>query len=100
MNKEIIIDQAASHFDAITGRMKDTFVKKNQDYGNSFERSLDEDGLLVLKIRLGDKFNRLSRLVKDPTSQLVMEETLLDTLLDLANYAVLGIMWIEKNNKK
>lgn len=80
-------------FEKITKEMTDLCVKKNKDYGNSFNKSLDEDGLLVSKIRLGDKLARFSNLIKKEA--LVSDETLRDTLIDMASYAVLTIMWMD-----
>ena len=36
----------------------DIFRKKNHDYGNSFERSLDKHGLVAGIVRMEDKMNR------------------------------------------
>ena len=47
-----------------TNHLADVLNQKNLAYGDSFSKSLDEDGLLVLKIRLGDKLNRVSSLIK------------------------------------
>ena len=80
-------------FDVITEQMHDTYIKKNHDYGNSFDKSLDEDGLLVAKIRLGDKYNRFSQLLKKDAE--VADESIQDTLIDLANYAVMTLLWMK-----
>lgn len=47
-------------FKDYTNYLAEVLQEKNDAYGDSFSKSLDEDGLLVLKIRLGDKFNRIS----------------------------------------
>lgn len=63
-----------------TNHLADVLNQKNLAYGDSFSKSLDEDGLLVLKIRLGDKFNRISSLIKrDELKE--NDESLEDTLL-------------------
>lgn len=72
--------------------LNDLYARKNQDYGNSFDESLDEDGLLVLKIRLGDKYKRFSTLINQKNE--VVDESMRDTLIDLANYALMGVMWM------
>ena len=74
------------------------YTRKNQDYGNSFDESLDEDGLLVLKIRLGDKFKRFSQLINN--EQMVNDESMRDTLIDLANYSLMGVLWMDKNGEE
>jgi hypothetical protein len=69
------------------------YARKNADYGDSFNKSLDEDGLLVAKIRLGDKFLRFSQLINNPAQ--VTEEKLRETLIDLSNYTDMTIMWLD-----
>lgn len=78
----------------------DTYRKKNADYGNAFEKSMDEDGLLVAKIRIGDKIRRINSLIKNNGEGQVKDERLEDTYLDLANYCVMTILWIRKQQSK
>lgn len=75
-----------------------TYLKKNADYGDSFKKSLDEDGLIAAVVRMRDKVNRLKSL-KDKVGQ-VSDETLSDTALDLANYAIMTAMWIEDSGRR
>lgn len=51
-------------FKDYTNHLAEILQEKNHAYGDSFTKSVDEDGLLVLKIRLGDKLNRVSSLIK------------------------------------
>lgn len=77
-----------------------TYRKKNTDYGNAFEKSMDEDGILVAKIRIGDKIRRINSLIKNNGEGQVKDEKLEDTYLDLANYCVMTILWIRKQQSK
>ena len=70
----------------------ETFLKKNADYGNSFEESLDELGIIAGVTRIMDKFNRLKNLVK---SKAQVKESLSDTLKDMANYCLMLAVWLE-----
>ena len=72
-----------------------TFYKKNSDYGNSFEESLDKHGIVASIVRMGDKMNRLEALTDDSRTQQVGSESLLDTLEDLSNYAALTACWLK-----
>lgn len=95
-------------------RMKEIFVEsmelykaKNDDYGDSFGKLYnafsDVDGLLgvgALTIRLEDKLNRLISLSETDYIRQVKGESILDTLLDLANYAMMSIVEIEQRNKE
>lgn len=75
--------------------MVEVFKKKNHDYGNSFEESLNEEGLAASRIRIGDKWRRFKTLSKGEKAQ-VNDESLRDTLLDMANYAIMTVMWLDK----
>lgn len=83
------------YFKDIIKEMFDTFVKKNHDYGNSFERSLYKFGLIAGIVRLEDKMNRAESLITEKAQ--VKNESIRDTLLDMANYAVMTIMWLDTN---
>lgn len=83
----------------IMGSMVDIIEKKNRDYGDSFEKSLNKYGILASVIRMGDKFNRLETLAQPSKEREVKDESIQDTLLDLANYAILTIDWIMEKNK-
>jgi hypothetical protein len=86
--------------DEISQEQLDTYRKKNADYGNAFEKSMDEDGLLVAKIRIGDKIRRIQSLIHNGGEGQVKDERLEDTYLDLANYCVMTILWIRKQQSK
>lgn len=83
-------------FTEITDKMFKTYLKKNKDYGNSFDQSLDKWGLSVAAIRLGDKLNRFESFVKNG-SFAVNDEGVRDTLLDLCCYSVMTIMYLDGN---
>lgn len=70
-----------------------TFVDKNADYGNSFESSLEEYGLIAALIRMDDKMGRLRTLIKSEAK--VKDESILDTLRDLSNYALMASVWVD-----
>lgn len=79
-------------FEAILSQMRETYIRKNADYGDSFKETMDEYGLTALTLRLTDKLNRLKTLSKGDEPS-VHGESVLDTILDIANYAVLGAMY-------
>ena len=70
------------------------YAKKNHDYGDSFHLSFLEEGMAMSRIRLGDKFNRFKTLSRNNTQQ-VNDESIRDTLIDLANYAIMTILEME-----
>lgn len=73
-----------------------TFVDKNADYGNSFESSLEEYGLIAALIRMDDKMGRLRTLIKSEAK--VKDESISDTLRDLSNYALMASVWFDHTN--
>lgn len=86
------------HLELVTALNK-LYEQKNHDYGDSFGKSYAEDGLVMAKIRISDKFNRFKTLIKSDAK--VNDESIRDTLIDLANYALMTVMELdnEKENK-
>ena len=79
----------------ICQELNETYEKKNADYGNSFENSLDKHGMIAGIVRMDDKMSRLISL-NSKNEQQVMDESLRDTLMDLANYAIMSVMWLDE----
>lgn len=84
--------------------MVSLYQKKNWDYGDSFGKSFHEWGMPMACIRLTDKLNRLCALTKNQGQQ-VQDESIEDTLMDLANYSIMTLIEInikkeEENNGK
>lgn len=88
--------ESMEKFTEITSNMAKTYAAKNHDYGNSFEQSLDKFGLVASVVRLGDKMNRIESLTKKEAQ--VKDESIKDTLLDMANYAIMTVMWMDKKS--
>lgn len=76
--------------------LTDIFERKNKDYGNSFEESLEKHGLIAAVVRMEDKMLRLTNLSKNESEQFVNDESLIDTLKDLSNYALMTAVWLEQ----
>ena len=93
----------AKNFDSqvksLTDQLQETLLTKNHDYGNSFAKSIEEYGNVVMCIRIGDKLNRLKTLVRGQEQQ-VSDESITDTLMDLAGYAILSLVEINKEEEK
>ena len=75
-------------------KLAKVYVAKNKDYGDSFSQSLDKYGIIASLVRMGDKMNRIDSLYDKPTTE--VDESLVDSLEDLANYAIMTAMWLEK----
>lgn len=72
-------------------------VKKDRAYGSSFSKGFDKRGMISVLYRLEDKLNRLETLIDNPEIDDV-GESIRDTLLDTAGYAILGILKLDESN--
>ena len=81
-------------FKEITDEMIALHERKNHDYGNSFSETYRKLGVISATTRMLDKMNRVVSLVTKEQQQ-VNDESLRDTLIDLANYAVMTIMELD-----
>lgn len=78
----------------ICAEINELYAKKNHDYGDSFHQTFVEEGMAMARIRLGDKFNRFKTL-SHGNEQKVNDESIRDTLIDLANYAIMTVLEME-----
>lgn len=83
---------------ALCGILNTIYTQKNHDYGDSFHQTFLEEGFAMARIRLTDKLNRFKSLTRTNEKQKVTDESLEDTLLDLANYALMTILEIREAN--
>lgn len=82
----------------ICGELNALYERKNADYGDSFHLSFQEEGMAMPRIRLGDKFNRFKILTRLKEGPMVNDESIRDTLIDLANYAIMTVMEIDRGD--
>lgn len=73
-------------------KMVKLYAKKNHDYGNSFEKGMNAIGLPYGVGRLFDKMNRILTLMKVKAE--ITDESIEDTIRDLACYAVMTSCYI------
>ncbi len=85
---------------SILEELEFTLVRKNIDYGNSFDKSLNKWGLPIGAVRIEDKLNRLEQLLNPNHEQQVSDEALEDTVLDLAGYSILLYRYLLNNKEK
>lgn len=78
-------------FEEIANELIRLHKRKNNDYGDAAHESFKEFGLISYIIRLNDKLSRLKSLTKPDTKQMVGDESIIDTLKDLAAYAIMAI---------
>lgn len=88
-------------FGRIQVELCDTFKSKNADYGNSFSQLYQEfgdNGIITAAVQISHKYHRFMNLAKGTPTK--VNESLRDTLLDLANYCILTVMELDKAKER
>lgn len=80
-------------FVSITNSMSELYIKKNSNYGNSFSKLYEELGPVAGLVPLHNKLNRATNLVKGGKNDF---ESLEDTFIDLANYAIMNLIELRR----
>ncbi|MET3658498.1 DUF1599 domain-containing protein [Sporosarcina psychrophila] len=75
---------------AVCDKVRDLLIRKNHDYGDSFAQQYAKYGLQSALIRMDDKMRRLETLADGEQAQVA--ESIEDTLMDLAGYALLALV--------
>ena len=82
----------------IVEELNRVYEQKNTDYGDSFAESVREFGIVAALTRISDKYNRFKRLALG-NRNLVGDESIRDTLLDMANYCIMLSMILEEEQE-
>lgn len=81
-----------SAFEDVANEVLDTFKAKNSDYGNSAHETYKMFGDMSYAIRLNDKLSRFQALIRPGYEARVKDESIEDTLKDLATYALMAVV--------
>jgi len=81
----------------ICNRLNQTYATKNHDYGDSFAQLRNRQPNAIL-VRLFDKYLRLETLLSGEKAQ--VNESIDDTLIDLANYAIMELVERKQDAEK
>ena len=71
----------------IQSKALELFIKKNADYGDAFAKY----GIIGVLMRIEDKIQRAISITKNGIN-LIEDESINDTLLDLHNYSAMALM--------
>ena len=77
--------------ETITQHLLQTLYKKHEDYGPMNISGAPGGAMNGLRVRMYDKLARLNNLI-DTNNDTPNYESIEDTLLDLANYAIIGLL--------
>lgn len=98
-NNKVIKSVKYNPFKDYTDHLAETLKEKNTAYGDSFTKSVDDYGLKVIGIRLSDKYNRIKHLVNNGELK-ENDESLADTLLDMAGYSILALKYLKEHKNE
>lgn len=88
-------DRVQKHLEIVTA-LNNLYASKNSDYGNSFGETYQKLGIISAITRISDKYNRLVSLATKPEEERkVKDESIQDTLLDMANYCIMTVIEME-----
>lgn len=94
------MDKIQNHKNLCMG-LNETYKKKNSDYGDSFSQTFQKLGVISAVTRISDKYNRLVSLCTKPEEERkVKDESITDTLLDLANYCLMTVIELQEQKEK
>ena len=79
--------------------LNEIYKEKNKNYGDSFGISVKKYGFISALTRMSDKWNRLEQLILNRSNG-TKDESLTDTLIDLANYCLMTVMELEGEKLK
>lgn len=96
--KYVVLVQGVEAHRRICQSLNDIYARKNHDYGDSFHELYQKYGPQYLLMHLEEKLKRIETLASGKTAK-VKSESLRDSLKDLANYAILGMMEIGEDAK-
>ena len=90
-----LVDEQVEAFASIVKEMTELYAKKNHDYGNSFDEGCNKIGTGYPLSRLLDKMNRLIACM-GKEDEMQVNESIEDTLKDLACYSVMTLSYLKR----
>ena len=93
--KEPVENEFMEEYKKIVTETMELCVKKNKDYGSSVEDTFEKFGDISYLVRITDKYNRICSLLNGEGE--IKDESIDDTIRDMANYSFL---WLASRNLK
>ena len=92
-------DFRAARLEEIMNNCLSLYKKKNADYGNSFAEVYKELGFESGLVQILHKVNRIKGIYNNDRAE-IENESIRDTLIDLANYSLMTVVEMELEEKK
>ena len=93
--KEPVENEFMEEYKKIVTETMELCIKKNKDYGSSVQDTFEKFGDISYLVRITDKYNRICSLLNREGE--VKDESIDDTIRDMANYSFL---WLASRNLK
>lgn len=90
------MDKVQKH-STICTKLNKVYAQKNAAYGDAFGETFHKLGMISAVTRMTDKINRLQSLCMNPDIDMG-DESMIDTCLDLANYAIMTVIELENHD--
>ena len=92
-------DIAFAGYSSVQEALSELYVTKQSDYGNSFDKTLDRFGIVAALTRMADKWERILSL-HEKGEPSVIGESMRDSFIDLANYAIMTVAWMDRGRNE
>lgn len=90
-SEEVLHQKVCTH-EAICAKLGVIYEQKNHDYNDAFHKRFMKRGMTYAVDKMQEKLDRIEALSQDGNTNAVEDEPLADSLLDLANYALMTII--------
>ena len=100
--KENALSKQQAHQELCDYLHNELWLPKNQDYGDSFHELYEDLGIISAVTQIVHKCNRIKTVarLKEQGGTPNVNESLRETLLDMANYCVMTVMEIDREENK
>lgn len=95
-----LVDDVIVDINDIHNQQLALMAKKNKDYGNALYEGCSDIGDIYAYCRIFDKAKRFISLIKNGFNPEIREDTLEDTIRDLANYCNMYLAWKNRYNQE
>ena len=86
------------HYEKLMYENQEVYLDKNKKYGDSFTDTIKKYGYISALTRMHDKFSRIEEFIIEGYED--EEESLRDSLMDLANYCYMTVMALERDQNE
>lgn len=90
-SEEVLQQKVATH-EFFGVKLRDTYEAKNHDYNDAFHKRFVKRGMSYAVDKMQEKLDRIEALSQEGNANAVKDEPMVDSLMDLANYAIMTMI--------